>query len=123
MGFAQPDRRRGEPRLRNEASRFREGVRHGAGAPPPPRPPRPPVSPASAALCAAHGVEYCRPSPDPTISSHRALTRMSAASPKTQEPSMEEILASIRRIIADDQKPSEPPAAGSKPVAVPDPEP
>jgi cell pole-organizing protein PopZ len=29
---------------------------------------------------------------------------MSAASPKTQEPSMEEILASIRRIIADDQE-------------------
>jgi uncharacterized protein len=28
---------------------------------------------------------------------------MSAANPKTQEPSMEEILASIRRIIADDQ--------------------
>src|SRR4051812_11660838 len=28
---------------------------------------------------------------------------MSAASPRTQEPSMEEILASIRRIIADDQ--------------------
>ncbi|MEN3234685.1 DUF2497 domain-containing protein [Methylobacterium ajmalii] len=52
---------------------------------------------------------------------------MSAASPKTQdktqEPSMEEILASIRRIIADDQKPGEPPAAGSKPTAVPDPEP
>ena len=52
---------------------------------------------------------------------------MSAASPKTQdktqEPSMEEILASIRRIIADDQKPAEPPAAGSRPVAVPKPEP
>jgi cell pole-organizing protein PopZ len=52
---------------------------------------------------------------------------MSAASPKTQdktqEPSMEEILASIRRIIADDQKPAEPPAAGSRPVAVPPPEP
>ncbi len=46
---------------------------------------------------------------------------MSAASPKTQsqEPSMEEILASIRRIIADDQKPAEPPAAGSRPTAVP----
>jgi cell pole-organizing protein PopZ len=29
---------------------------------------------------------------------------MSAANPKTQEPSMEEILASIRRIIADDQE-------------------
>jgi cell pole-organizing protein PopZ len=28
---------------------------------------------------------------------------MNAANPKTQEPSMEEILASIRRIIADDQ--------------------
>ena len=28
---------------------------------------------------------------------------MSAASPKSSEPSMEEILASIRRIIADDQ--------------------
>lgn len=50
---------------------------------------------------------------------------MSAASPKTQsqEPSMEEILASIRRIIADDQKPAEPPAAGSRPMAVPDLEP
>ncbi|MGF3024743.1 PopZ family protein [Methylobacterium aquaticum] len=52
---------------------------------------------------------------------------MSAASPKTQdksqEPSMEEILASIRRIIADDQKPAEPPAAGSRPVAVPNPAP
>ncbi len=30
---------------------------------------------------------------------------MSAASAKTQEPSMDEILASIRRIIADDQEP------------------
>jgi uncharacterized protein len=29
--------------------------------------------------------------------------RMSSANPKVQEPSMEEILASIRRIIADDQ--------------------
>jgi cell pole-organizing protein PopZ len=51
---------------------------------------------------------------------------MSAASPKTQdktqEPSMEEILASIRRIIADDQKPAEPPAPGSRPVAVPPPD-
>ncbi|MGX7707663.1 PopZ family protein [Methylobacterium sp. Gmos1] len=51
---------------------------------------------------------------------------MSAASPKTQdktqEPSMEEILASIRRIIADDQKPAEPPAPGSRPVAVPAPD-
>ncbi|AWN50267.1 DUF2497 domain-containing protein [Methylobacterium terrae] len=36
---------------------------------------------------------------------------------------MEEILASIRRIIADDQKPAEPPAAGSRPVAVPPPAP
>ncbi|HEX2727649.1 MAG TPA: DUF2497 domain-containing protein, partial [Beijerinckiaceae bacterium] len=41
---------------------------------------------------------------------------MSAASPKAQEPSMEEILASIRRIIADDQEgpkaaqPAPPPA-------------
>ncbi len=40
-------------------------------------------------------------------------------SAKSQEPSMEEILASIRRIIADDdatksaQRPLEPPKAGS----------
>lgn len=45
---------------------------------------------------------------------------MSAASPKVQdkggEPSMEEILASIRRIIADDQaKPEEAPAARTPP--------
>lgn len=54
---------------------------------------------------------------------------MSAASPKIQdktaekahEPSMEEILASIRRIIADDQaaKPAEP---APKPMAVPEPD-
>jgi uncharacterized protein len=49
---------------------------------------------------------------------------MSAASPKTQEPSMEEILASIRRIIADDQKEAEaPPPAASGPRLVPEPEP
>ncbi|UDQ92018.1 DUF2497 domain-containing protein, partial [Xanthobacter autotrophicus] len=29
-----------------------------------------------------------------------------AASPKVQEPSMEEILASIRRIMADDEQPA-----------------
>jgi cell pole-organizing protein PopZ len=46
---------------------------------------------------------------------------MSAASPKTQEPSMEEILASIRRIIADDQDgPKAPPAAGPKTEQVPE---
>jgi hypothetical protein len=39
---------------------------------------------------------------------------MSAASAKTQEPSMEEILASIRRIIAEDQDvPNEPEDGGS----------
>ncbi|MGL4812898.1 MAG: PopZ family protein [Beijerinckiaceae bacterium] len=38
---------------------------------------------------------------------------MSAASPKSHEPSMEEILASIRRIIADDQ-----PAAKTEPEPV-----
>ena len=32
---------------------------------------------------------------------------MNVASPKPQDPSMEEILASIRRIIADDQEPAE----------------
>ncbi|MET0605422.1 MAG: DUF2497 domain-containing protein [Beijerinckiaceae bacterium] len=32
---------------------------------------------------------------------------MSSASPKSHEPSMEEILASIRRIISDDQPPAE----------------
>jgi cell pole-organizing protein PopZ len=38
---------------------------------------------------------------------------MSAASPRTQEPSMEDILASIRRIIADDQETANAePAAG-----------
>jgi uncharacterized protein len=50
---------------------------------------------------------------------------MSAASPKAQEPSMEEILASIRRIIADDQEgpkaaqPAVPPAPPVRPVAPP----
>jgi uncharacterized protein len=38
---------------------------------------------------------------------------MSPANPKPQEPSMEEILASIRRIIADDQDAAKaPPAEG-----------
>jgi uncharacterized protein len=41
---------------------------------------------------------------------------MSSANPKVQEPSMEEILASIRRIIADDQD-----SARSGPSAVPAP--
>ena len=39
---------------------------------------------------------------------------MSAASAKTQEPSMEEILASIRRIIAEDQDLPKEPGAGSE---------
>ncbi len=46
-----------------------------------------------------------------------------SAQPKPNEPSMEEILASIRRIIADDDKPAAPPEA--EPVAlapVPEPE-
>lgn len=46
---------------------------------------------------------------------------MSAASAKTQEPSMEEILASIRRIIADDQeggRPEAPPPRQSRPAVV-----
>jgi cell pole-organizing protein PopZ len=42
---------------------------------------------------------------------------MSAANPKTQEPSMEEILASIRRIIADDQETPGAPEPGSAPAA------
>src|SRR3712207_1104159 len=42
---------------------------------------------------------------------------MSAANPKTQEPSVEEILASIRRIIADDQE--APKAPAPKPAPVP----
>ena len=46
---------------------------------------------------------------------------MSAANPKTQEPSMEEILASIRRIIADDQE--APKAAAPKPAVPPPPAP
>ncbi len=39
------------------------------------------------------------------------------------DPSMEEILASIRRIISDDDTPEAAPEAASEPVAVPDPEP
>lgn len=42
-----------------------------------------------------------------------------SAQPKANEPSMEEILASIRRIIADDEKPAEtPPAPEPEPVAL-----
>ena len=53
---------------------------------------------------------------------------MSAANPKLQEPSMEEILASIRRIIADDQEAPKPaaapaPAAKSVPPAASAPQP
>lgn len=45
-----------------------------------------------------------------------------SAQPKPNEPSMEEILASIRRIIADDEKPAAPPEP--EPVALaPEPEP
>jgi cell pole-organizing protein PopZ len=53
---------------------------------------------------------------------------MSAASAKTQEPSMEEILASIRRIIAEDQdvakeqEQEQEPAAEEKPAPEPEPE-
>ena len=43
---------------------------------------------------------------------------MSAASAKPADPSMEDILASIRRIIADDQDPTQP-AAGAAPRAAP----
>lgn len=48
-----------------------------------------------------------------------------SAQPKANEPSMEEILASIRRIIADDEKPAAPPEdAAPEPVALaPQPEP
>ncbi len=42
---------------------------------------------------------------------------MSSANPKSHEPSMEEILASIRRIISDDQPP------GDRPAGPPEPEP
>src|SRR5689334_19283317 len=42
---------------------------------------------------------------------------MSAANAKTQEPSMEEILASIRRIIADDQEAPKPPEPAPEAVA------
>lgn len=48
---------------------------------------------------------------------------MSAASPKTQEPSMEEILASIRRIIADDQQAKPAPVEARAPPPPPAPEP
>jgi cell pole-organizing protein PopZ len=47
------------------------------------------------------------------------MARMSSANPKIQEPSMEEILASIRRIIADDQdaaRPAPPPEPAPSPV-------
>lgn len=45
-----------------------------------------------------------------------------AQAAKAQEPSMEEILASIRRIIADDEpKPAEPPKAAAKPAPAPPP--
>ncbi|WID97418.1 DUF2497 domain-containing protein [Bosea vestrisii] len=48
-----------------------------------------------------------------------------SAQPKASEPSMEEILASIRRIIADDEKPAEPqPEPAPEPAALaPQPEP
>ncbi|WP_244606992.1 DUF2497 domain-containing protein [Bosea sp. CS1GBMeth4] len=50
-----------------------------------------------------------------------------SAQPKANEPSMEEILASIRRIIADDEKPAAPPEeAAPEPAALapqPQPEP
>jgi cell pole-organizing protein PopZ len=45
---------------------------------------------------------------------------MSSANPKIQEPSMEEILASIRRIIADDQDGARP--AANMPAPEPSPE-
>ena len=44
---------------------------------------------------------------------------MSVASAKTQEPSMEDILASIRRIIADDQDAPKPPEAEAEPELQP----
>jgi uncharacterized protein len=46
---------------------------------------------------------------------------MNAANAKAQEPSMEEILASIRRIIADDQEVANAPEPAAR--AVPDPQP
>ena len=54
-----------------------------------------------------------------------------SAQPKANEPSMEEILASIRRIIADDEKPAAPPeevapepvALAPQPAPEPEPEP
>jgi cell pole-organizing protein PopZ len=42
---------------------------------------------------------------------------MSAAQPKSAEPSMEEILASIRRIISDDQAPKTAPVPATAPAA------
>jgi uncharacterized protein len=49
---------------------------------------------------------------------------MSVANPKSQEPSMEEILASIRRIIADDQEVAKaPPAPKPAPAPAPPPRP
>ncbi|MGW9332267.1 DUF2497 domain-containing protein [Bosea sp. NPDC055594] len=47
-----------------------------------------------------------------------------SAQPKPNEPSMEEILASIRRIIADDEKPATPPEPEPSALApVPEPDP
>ncbi len=46
-----------------------------------------------------------------------------AAEQKTTEPSMEEILASIRRIISDDQQPAQPAAAPAPVAAAPKPTP
>jgi hypothetical protein len=45
-----------------------------------------------------------------------------SAQPKASEPSMEEILASIRRIIADDEKPAEPEVEAPPVALVPEPE-
>ena len=47
---------------------------------------------------------------------------MGAATAKQQEPSMEEILASIRRIIADDQDDEKPSFQPSEPVRFPSPQ-
>jgi uncharacterized protein len=47
--------------------------------------------------------------------SQMVVIGMSAASPKANEPSMEDILASIRRIIADDQEGGKPAAASAPP--------
>ena len=43
--------------------------------------------------------------------------------PNAPEPTMEEILASIRRIISEDEPPPTPPAAAPEPAAEPEPEP